>query len=171
MAQVSFLDARASLLLGVAVCTFDAADGSFLLSLFACPLWLFTRLARSIWLKPGLAVASVRAAVPIAVLAVALVNDSFQRRLAMARADQLVSAIRVFRDEHGCNPSDLQQLVPKYLPFVPRPKYATTFNTFFYTSGGSEGDLPPLNGTTSTERIRGRIPRKPWRNSDMGTRE
>jgi len=150
MAQVSFLDARASLLLGVAVCAFDAADGSFLLSLLACPLWLLTSLARSIWLKPGLAVASVRAAVPIAVLAVALVNDSFQRRLAMGRADQLVSAIRVFRDEHGCYPSDLQQLVPKYLPFVPCPKYAITFNTFFYTSGGSEGqpgfwwiDVPP----------------------------
>ena len=150
MAHVSFLNTRASLLLGVAVCAFDAADGSFLLSMLACPLWLLTSLARSIWLKPGLAVASARAAVPIAVLAVALVNDSFQRRLAMGRAEQVVSAIREYRDANGLYPSDLQQLVPKYLPFVPRPKYAITFNAFFYSGGGSVGhpglwwiDVPP----------------------------
>ena len=150
MAQVSFLNTRASLLLGMAVCAFDAADGSFLLSMLACPVWLLTSLARRIWLKPGLAVASVRATVPIAVLAVALVNDSVQRCLAMGRAEQVVSAIREYRDANGLYPSDLQQLVPKYLPFVPRPKYAITFNTFFYTSGGSGGqpglwwiDVPP----------------------------
>ena len=150
MAHVSFFNTRASLLLGVAVCAFDAADGSFLLSMLACPLWLLTSLARSIWLQPGLAVASVRVAVPIAVLAVAFLNDSFQRRLAMGRADPVVSAIREYRDANGLYPGDLQQLVPKYLPFVPRPKYAITFNTFFCTSGGSEGqprlwwiDVPP----------------------------
>ena len=150
MAPLIFRTVRTSVLWALAVIAFDALDGSFLLSLLACPLWLLTSLARSIWLKPGLAVASVRAAVPIAVLAVALVNDSVQRRLAMGRAEQLVIAIREYRDEHGRYPSDLQQLVPKHLPCVPRPKYAITFNTFFYTSGRSEGhpglwwiDVPP----------------------------
>ena len=141
---------RTSFLWGLAVLAYDAANGSFLLSMLVCPLWLLVSLVRSTWRKSGWGVALARAAIPVSVLAVALVNDSFQRGLATERAEQVVCAIRTFREEHGRYPNDLQQLVPKYLPFVPRAKYAITFSAFFYAGGGGESrpglwwiDTPP----------------------------
>jgi hypothetical protein len=150
MPHDSFLGTRSGLLLGMAVCAFDAADGSFLLSMLVCPLWLLVSLVRGVWLRPGWGVALVRGAIPVAVLAVALLNDAFQRRLAMGRADQVVKAIGDYRDENGLYPGDLKQLVPKYLSFVPLPKNAIAFNAFSYSGGGSEShpslwwvDIPP----------------------------
>ena len=140
----------AGILWALAVVAFDAADGSFLLSMLACPLWLFVSLAQSLWRRPGWGVALRRAAIPVAVLAIALGNDSLQRRIALGRAERVVAAIRAFHDEHGRYPSELQELVPKQLPFVPRPKVAIVFNEFSYSEGGSERgamvwwiDVPP----------------------------
>ena len=140
----------AGILWALAVVAFDAADGSFLLSMLACPLWLLGSLAQSLWRRPGRGVALGRAAIPVAVLAIALANDSLQRRLALGRAERVVDAICAFHDEHGRYPSDLQELVPKQLPFVPRPKNAIVFNEFSYAEGSSERgamlwwiDVPP----------------------------
>ena len=73
-----------------------------------------------------------------------------QRRIALGRAERVVAAIRAFHDEHGRYPSELQELVPKQLPFVPRPKVAIVFNEFSYAAGGRERgallwwiDVPP----------------------------
>ena len=52
----------AGVLWALAVVAFDAADGSFLLSMLACPLWLFVSLAQSLWRRPGWGVALGRAA-------------------------------------------------------------------------------------------------------------
>lgn len=140
----------AGILWALAIVAFDAADGSFLLSMLACPLWLIGSVVQSLWRRPEWGVALGRAAIPVAVLAITLANDSLQRRIALGRAERVVAAIRAFHDEQGRYPSDLQELVPKQLPFVPRPKVAIVFNDFSYAAGrGERGamlwwiDVPP----------------------------
>jgi len=141
---------RTSFLWGLAVFAYDAANGSCLFSMLACPLWALISLVRSTCRQSGWGVALSRAAIPVAVLTIAVVNDSFQRRVATERAEQVVYAIRAFREKHGRYPKDLQQLVPKHLPLVPRAKYAIAYSGFYYSGGGGESrpglwwiDIPP----------------------------
>lgn len=63
-------------------------------------------------------------------------------RLARGRAEQVIAAMKVYRVKHGACPARLEDLVPDYLPAVPRAKYTLSFNRFeYYPSNGECGSL------------------------------
>ena len=150
MSHISFRTVRTSVLWGCVLIALDVADGTFVQSIVACPLWFVVSVVRSAWVRPGRQVALVRAAIPLAVLSTVLTNDSLQRTIAKGRAEQVVKAIGAFRDETGRYPEDLQELVPGHLGNVSTPKWAILFNRFHYSEGGGESgpslwwiDIPP----------------------------
>lgn len=53
-------------------------------------------------------------------------------RIARGRADEIVAALKLYRSENGDYPVRLAELVPRYMPVVPRAKYTFSFNEFDY---------------------------------------
>lgn len=59
-------------------------------------------------------------------------------QLAARRAEGLVVALKSYRAATGNYPVRLRELVPGYLPAVPRAKYALAFDEFFYSYDPAE---------------------------------
>ena len=57
---------------------------------------------------------------------------SWNNRLARARAETIVSALTLYKAQHGDYPTKLSALVPEQLPAVPRAKYTLLFSDFSY---------------------------------------
>jgi hypothetical protein len=53
-------------------------------------------------------------------------------RLARGRAEEIVAALKLYKSKTGDYPVHLTELVPEFLPAVPRAKYTLTFNEFHY---------------------------------------
>lgn len=72
-----------------------------------------------------------------------------QTHLAKSRAERVIAACEAYRTAHGVYPENLQQLVPGYLPEIPRARIALTFDRFDYiTMVGRDGAQPILMYTT-----------------------
>lgn len=66
-----------------------------------------------------------------------------QAYLAKGRAERVISACEAYRTENGVYPRDLAQLVPAFLPEIPRARVALTADRFDYITtldhtGGGE---------------------------------
>lgn len=59
-------------------------------------------------------------------------------QLAARRADEVVVALKRYRATTGNYPVRLSELVPEYLPAVPRAKYTLAFDEFFYSYDPAE---------------------------------
>jgi hypothetical protein len=57
---------------------------------------------------------------------------TLQANVARDRAPELVKAVEHYRTDHGEYPSDLEKLVPAYVPSVPRARYTLMFGHFLY---------------------------------------
>jgi len=55
-----------------------------------------------------------------------------QTHLAKSRAERVIAACEAYRTANGGYPENLQQLVPAYLPEIPRARIALTFDRFDY---------------------------------------
>ena len=64
----------------------------------------------------------------LAIVSTILVNN----RIASKRAEVIVSAIKQYKEKHSRFPDSLQNLVPEFLPSVPKAKYSLAFNEFTY---------------------------------------
>ena len=89
-----------------------------------------------------------------AVVAVLAFNVG-SNRLAQSRADALVVAVKAFHAQHQRYPKSLQELVPAFVPEVPRAKYTLVFNHFWYSTQGDDAmlfyvALPPFGRPTYT---------------------
>lgn len=118
--------------------------GCYMLSIFACPIWLMLNLARAATERPGWRVGLVRIAIPLATLGVVLINNAMQWHIAERNADHIVRACEQFRAANGKYPANLGELVPKYLRSVPRAKYCIMWDNFFYADGDDDGMNPAL---------------------------
>ena len=58
--------------------------------------------------------------------------NAANNRIAQQRADTLIATINSYHAKNGSYPRSLQDLVPEYLPAVPRAKYALTSAQFRY---------------------------------------
>jgi hypothetical protein len=60
--------------------------------------------------------------------------------LARHRAERIVVALDAYKGDHGRYPKRLDELVPAYLPSIPRAKYTLMpgFNRFYYMSQDGE---------------------------------
>lgn len=54
------------------------------------------------------------------------------RVIAATRAEGLIQACRAYQEKHAQLPESLQQLVPEFLPAIPRARYAAMYADFSY---------------------------------------
>jgi hypothetical protein len=88
---------------------------------------------------PGVSVHVGVALIWASTIALTWVSIGYQARTARSRAETVVAACKAYRTANGAYPDDLQQLVPRFLPSVPRAKYTLGLGNFVYTKGVYEG--------------------------------
>lgn len=71
-------------------------------------------------------------AIYLGAVALIVVFNVINNRVAQARAEKLVAAVEAFHAKTGFYPRTLQELVPTYINGVPRAKYSLAFNQFMY---------------------------------------
>jgi hypothetical protein len=106
--------------------------GSFLASFLVCPVWFVVAVLKNAIERPGWGLALLRIAIPPLILAMVMANDVFQRKIAKANAPRVVTACEEFHAANGKYPETLEELVPQYMPSVPRAKYSLGFGEFVY---------------------------------------
>lgn len=70
-------------------------------------------------------------------------------RIAQSRAEELIAAVKAYREKNGRYPGRLQELVPSFIERVPLAKYTLSFNTFTYVPSDADpllmyAALPPF---------------------------
>jgi hypothetical protein len=124
---------RVSIGSAIVLLAYDAVlNGSFGLSFLICPIWFLVSVLKNAIQCPGWRLALFRIAVPPLTLGLVLANDAFQYRIAEANAARVVEACEEFRDANGKFPKTLGELVPWYMPSVPRAKYCLEYGEFRY---------------------------------------
>jgi hypothetical protein len=144
---------RGSIVGSLGLLALDVGTGSFLASLFACPIWFLVSVTKSAVQKPGWTVALVRTAIPLVTLAVVLCNSALQSRIAKANAERIIAACDQFRADNGRFPITLDGLVPEYMQFIPRAKYCLEWDKYQYINGDGHPillwvNLPPFGRPT-----------------------
>lgn len=122
--------------------------GSFLLSILVCPVWFWVSILKNLIQRPGWRIAFFRISIPAVTFALAMGNESVQRRIAHAGAERIIRACEEFRAANGSYPAKLEDLVPAYLRSVPRAKYCLVQGEFSYWNFDDDSilvwcDVPP----------------------------
>ena len=102
------------------------------MSFMFCPLWFLISILKNAIQRPGWRLALLRIAIPAATLGLALANDDVQCKIGEANAPRIVAACEEFRAANGRFPKTLDDLVPAYLPSIPRAKYCLDYGEFRY---------------------------------------
>lgn len=71
-------------------------------------------------------------AIYLGMMASVVATISANNQLASRRADEIVAALKQYRATTGDYPAHLTDLVPGYLPSIPRAKYTLMFDDFSY---------------------------------------
>jgi hypothetical protein len=124
--RVSFAIAFLLLALDIVV------DGASLHSMLFCPVWFFASIIKNAVQRPGWKLAALRISIPLLTLLVSVENSFFQIHVATENASRIVAACENFHAATGKFPQVLNELVPDYLPTIPRAKYCLSFNKFSY---------------------------------------
>jgi hypothetical protein len=106
-------------------------NGSYLFSCLICPVWFVVAAFRGL-IGKNWRLALLRIAMPILTLAIILGNSAIQWNLAEAKAVQIIAACEKFSTDSGRYPKNLNELVPKYLPSIPRAKCCFLQGDFMY---------------------------------------
>jgi hypothetical protein len=91
-----------------------------------------------------------RAAMYVVLGIATIVTMQFHTATAMRRALQVISASRAYQVKHGRLPDRLDELVPEFLPAVPRAKYTVQWGAFTYVKASEQSHtlmfttLPPF---------------------------
>jgi hypothetical protein len=108
-----------------ALSLFVACIGVVLLTLGA--LWAVVRGA-----APRARTRAARAGTYVLLGAATLATTRFHEATATNHAAQVIAACRAYEAQHGMLPDRLDQLVPEFLPAVPRAKYTLAWGAFTY---------------------------------------
>jgi hypothetical protein len=108
-----------------------AAGGLIVLTVGA--LWSLTRGMRPLALSRGL-----RASAYLLLGVAAFAATRFHLATAEHHSADVIAACRAYQVRHGALPSTLQQLVPEFLPAVPRAKYTLAYGTFTYSASSEK---------------------------------
>ncbi len=129
---------RLSIGTAILLLVWDAAiTGSWLLSFLFCPIWFVLSILKNAIQRPGWRLALLRIGFPILALGVATANDALQLKIAEANGRRIVAACEEFHAAKGRFPKTLDELVPEYLPSVPRAKYCLAYGQFLYSNCGA----------------------------------
>jgi hypothetical protein len=124
---------RVSIGIALVLLAWDAVySGSFLFSLIVCPIWFLGSVLKNAIQRPGWRLALLRIAIPALTLGLVLANDGIQYRIGKANAARVVTACEEFQAANSKFPHTLDELVPRYLPYVPRAKYCVMWGEFSY---------------------------------------
>ena len=116
----------------------DAAfSGSYLMSILFCPMWFWVSILKNAIQCPGWRLALLRMAIPAVTLGLVLANDEVQYRIGKANAPRIIAACEEFHAANGTFPKTLDELVPRYIPSVPRAKYCLMWGDFVYFNYGT----------------------------------
>jgi len=110
--------------------------GSYILSLLCCPVWLFVILLKCVTKRANRRCSLASAAIATLTLCLVLANNSVQTRIAEANALKIIEACEQFSAFNGRYPNSLDELVPRFIPSVPRAKYCLAFGEFRYFNHG-----------------------------------
>jgi hypothetical protein len=109
-----------------------ALTGSFLMSFIFCPIWFLVSIPKNAIQRPGWRLALLRIAIPALTLGLAFANEGVQYRIGKANAPRIIAACEEFHAANREFPKTLDELVPRYLPSIPRAKYCLDYGTFQY---------------------------------------
>jgi hypothetical protein len=125
---------RVSIGTALAVVALDVVlSGTYTLSLIVCPIWFLLSVVKSASNRPGWRLALIRITIPALTFGLVLTNSAVQSRFAEANATKIVKACEKFQADNDKYPTTLDELVPKYMPFVPHAKYCLAFGEFLYS--------------------------------------
>lgn len=113
-------------------------SGSFLMSSCFCPIWFLVSIVMNTIQRPGWRIALLRITIPAVTLGLVLANDAVQFRIAERNASLIVAACEKFHAASGRFPRSLDELVPRYMPSVPRAKYCLNWGEFHYLNNAGE---------------------------------
>jgi hypothetical protein len=117
--------------------TWDAAiTGSFIFSYLICPIWFLVSVLKNAIQRPGWKIALLRIAIPAVTLGLVRANEAVQYRIGEANAPRIIAACEEFHAANGRFPKTLDELVPQYMPSVPRAKYSLLYGEFEYFNYG-----------------------------------
>lgn len=115
-------------------------NGSCVMSWLFCPIWFLLSVLKNAIQRPGWRLGLLRIATPALTLGLVLANNTHQLRMAKANAQRIVAACDEYHAANGRFPETLDELVPQYLPSIPRAKYCLDFGDFVY----SDDERPTL---------------------------
>jgi hypothetical protein len=138
--RVVFRDVRGSVIGAAVLLFFDVVmGGSCITALAVCPIWLLVSLLNNAIDPPAPRIALFRLGIPVLTLGLALANNAVQLSIARANAARVAAACEAFHAANGRFPETLDELVPRYLPYVPRAKYCVgMFGMFLYWNHGED---------------------------------
>ncbi len=133
----SHRDIRVSIGAAAVLLAWDAGfSGSFLMSLIFCPIWLLLTILKNAIQRPGWSLALMTIAIPALTLGLAIANNAVQLRIAEANAARIIAACEEFHAAKRRFPKTVNELVPGYMPSVPRAKYCLAWGEFVYFNYG-----------------------------------
>ena len=138
-------DLRGGLLLALILLFVDGVlDGSYILSLAVCPIWLVVAFIRASIGSSDNAVRAARVLLPQVTLLLVFTNYNLQAKMAMGNATRIIQACERYREANGSYPDRLVDLVPRFLGSVPNAKYCLGDASYRYRG-------PPVNTLAWTQ--------------------
>jgi hypothetical protein len=122
------------LAIALAVFAYDAfVIGESLIAILVAIVMIAVGLSRP---RHGARLAAVYLAMAVAAAAVVVGNQ----QIARARAQRIVAALQAYKAAHGAFPDRLTDLVPAYLPAVPRARWVLVSGEFHYSHDAESDD-------------------------------
>ena len=106
--------------------------GACFLSALFCPLWFIGSIFQNAIRKPGWKIARFRMATPIFTFATIWGISAIQWKIAAVQGNRIIAACDQFNADNGRYPKDLGELIPNYMPSIPRAKYCLFMGAFRY---------------------------------------
>lgn len=102
-----------------------------------CPFWIIGECLKSAMDRPGWRVALIKISIPTVTMGLVLGNGIVQYRISEANAAKIISACQEFFIVNGGFPNALEELVPRFLPSIPRASYSY-YGDFVYDAWNRE---------------------------------
>lgn len=110
--------------------------GTFMTSMLICPIWFFVNLVRFPSNRSDWGVALIRIGIPASMFGLVLANNNLQLQVAESRAQRVIAACMAYHAANGKFPDKLDELVPKYMTYVPSARYCPgPWSQFRYYNG------------------------------------
>lgn len=94
--------------------------------------------------RPRAGSAARKALIFVGTFAVGIGLDIANKKIAMSRAETIITACRAYKARTGAYPDTLQALVPGYLKAIPRAKYTVLWGKFHYGEGRLAWTVIPM---------------------------